>query len=616
MKARNGTLWAVGFSIIAAGFLAVSWAAQPAANVAAVKPATKAATESAGLKVRLTDTLTLGESKEITGNVIGTTVNGELVGKVSIEPAGKAKRINIQWHSLSQRERGQTTTIPLSSPLQSRFLVKSATVTPGTTVTVAGELAVIKDAVAKMDAKIEQARAAGAKAAIQNNAPGNASGSFSRPGTNVGGSDSVAPKVSDTAKGPTADVLTPKIVACPDRIDKAAGYVFKQQKTDSVDSTGAVIKSTECSDIAPGYAIQKAYGGACITLVDTTNLVAYKGYREFATVDGKEVEVTTCTNETTAPFALTETSATCSVRNDLTKGVAIQQKKYYYTDNGTQVEATTCADSAEQYAIYQTTTTCSPIYDQANGLAFTQKRSAYDGPGGTAYVTDCAPVSTTGVAVSEENCANPKYEHDYTTGVSYVLTRKYYMDGASKVYLSSCARSASASYNHKHATTNCGVTNDDTLLKTTFNQNTYIETPDDGTVEIKPCEAGNVVAYVTLSSGWVPTSVSGTSIEWNATADICGRGTQNYGSGWHYWELFQSNCGPVRVITVSGITFINNLSLPAPSVGGNYQGCTRGNYEKRTTFQRGDGTQLTKVEQSVTNVLGPESGCGFVASGG
>ncbi len=559
-------------------------------------------TPSPPLKARLSDTITLTESKTATADVVGTRVDGQLTGKVRVEPAGNSTRVNIEWNTLTQRERGVSTSVPLSKPMQSRFLVKSPTVTPGTIVAIAGDLAIVQDAGKKLADKIETAKFAGAKAAIAGPGAG-AANSPARFGNSAVGGAAEAPKAADLAKGPTADLLTPKIVACPDRIDKAARYVFKQQKTDSVDSTGAVIKSTECSDIQPGYAIQKAYGGACTTLVDTTNRVAYKGYREFATVDGKEVEVTICTNETTVPFALTETSATCSVRNNLTAGVAIQQKKYYYTDNGTQVDATTCADSAEQYAIYQTTTTCSPIYDQATGLAFTQKRSAYDGPGGMAYVTDCAPVSTTGVAVSGENCSNPKYEHDFTTGVSYVLDRKYYMDGASKVYLTSCARSASVSYNHKHTTTTCTVTNDDTLLRTTFNQNTYISTPDDGTVEIKPCEAGNIVAYVTLSSGWIATS-NGPDTLWAPSGYHQNKGTCDRARYWTWGDF-------TRAVAVSGLTNVSYAFIETWPDGQcsawdlAYPDVTRGNYEKRSTFQRGDGSQLTRVEQTVTNAIGP-----------
>jgi hypothetical protein len=595
MKTRNGVRMAV--TVLATAFAGLLMAAD-------LTPT---------LKAKLTDTLVLdqakGKSQQVTADVIGANIEGQIVGAVTVEPAGNAKRVKVAWNSLTTKERGTTTTVPLSTPLKSQFLVKTGSVSPGTTVTMQGSASVVTDAAKKLALKMEQTGLAKAKAGIA--AGTDAASSIRRSADAGGGVGTTTPtnSLAANAKGPTADVLTPKIVACPDRIDKTAGHVFKQQKTDSVDSTGAVIKSTECSDIQPGYAIQKAYGGACTTLVDTTNLVAYKGYREFATVDGKEVEVTPCTNETTVPYALTATSATCSVRNDLTNGVAIQQKKYYYTDNGTQVDATTCADSTEQYAIYQTTTTCSPIYDQANGLAFTQKRSAYDGPGGTVYVTDCAPVSTTGVAVSEENCASPKYEHDFTTGVSYVLTRKYYMDGASKVYLSSCARSASVSYNHKHTTTNCGVTNDDAQLRTTFNQNTYIETPDDGTVEIKPCESGNVVAYVTLSNGWVPTSVRATSLYYTRAAGTCGLGEGNdplwYEAAWQYES---GGCTDGYVKTEPGLTFIN-VTLPGGYAIYRYVSCTRGNYEKRITYQRGDGSQFTKIEKTATDVVGPESSC-------
>ena len=138
--------------------------------------------------------------------------------------------------------------------------------------------------------------------------------------------------------------------------------------------------------------------------------------------------------------------------------------------------------------------------DAVNNLAFIQQRVAFTNATGTVeYASECAPIDTNGTAIIERACVD-QYEHDFTVGQSYLRTYTYYVGTrGEEIVVNDCQRSTTVSFAHEYEDTDCGITNDDENLRTVFRRLTFIDTTDDGRIEIAPCaESGQTTSYASL----------------------------------------------------------------------------------------------------------------------
>lgn len=418
-----------------------------------------------------------------------------LIGATSYETMpDQSTRVTINWHSI-----GVTTGAaaePLKSPLYSQFRINDKTVPPASVFSVRGDLDALASDYQALKAKMQKASPRDVVKQTNNNntettAAKNAadalqpSGSGSRSSGAVGG----APFSMNNNDSMKTDLITTQWQACVPRIDRTGGKVYAQARKIEVTESGRVMSTGDCQDYGTVADVVREYDKTCTPVVDVDNRKVFHQFREYAKLDGKEVEVSLCTADFNKFDPIKTDTAGCGFRHDFVAGRSIPQEKLYYNEpSGNIVSVRGCGDSNKAFTHYTTTATCTPTIDTPNKQVFINIRTAFKDDGGAEqYANDCRPDGNPAFAIAEEFCS-PKYEHDFVNNASYFSTRPYYTNySGAVVYLGSCARSSVSSFAHQETTSGCGVRNDDANLKTYFSKKKTISTPDDGVVEVQPC---------------------------------------------------------------------------------------------------------------------------------
>jgi len=432
--------------------------------------------------------------------------SAKLLGSVKYEKLPtNDQRVKIRWHSI-EIQKGQSEMIAnLSSPLYSQFTTNDKRVEPSTSFKAKGNINLVVNAFQDLKEKSKKDNRARhlVEKTEENNttvekdisalSPSSSSGSSGSSVTPAGGSNN---EVSANT-----DLIVSRFEDCPARTDTVNALVYVQERLIKETESGQTIETGNCQDKGNGAPITKEYE-TCAVIVDQVNRKAFKQYTESADLSGTKFKVSDCTMDPDNYFTIASTYEGCGVRHDFTLQKSIQQEQLYYVAGADRIDVQECQDSIVEYQHYLTINTCSPVIDNANGLVFIQKRTAYNQTDGTiSYASDCRPLDNVGVAIQEEICTD-KYEHDFIAGQSYLRTKDFYLDSSNtRQYINDCSRSTAASFPHKFETTDCQAEHDDGLLLSNFPSTTFIETPDDGVLEIAPCEKrGGSTTYAFLNT--------------------------------------------------------------------------------------------------------------------
>jgi len=417
-------------------------------------------------------------------------------------------RMSINWHSLCLPTNDSMLIETLDTPLTSQFRTDGERVEPGTVVTAVGDLdsLIEKFLLLKERANADKTPKHLVEKEEENEDDNNglAGGDTSTPNT----SSSFKPGEFNTeiADDPAefAEKTTSTWESCDPRISLDDKKVYLQHKQVTVNDSGDIVATGECIDTGETVDIVKEYGEPCNVVYDFDARKAYEQYREYAVVKGETIDITGCSNDFEKSFDIFSEVSDCGVRHDFTAGVSYEQVKLYYTDNeGSKTQITNCIDSGKSYAHFLTDLTCSPYIDETAGKVFEYYRTAYRlDDGSIEYASECRVQEGDGFDLQEAYCEDQKYEHDFTAGQSFYRTYDYYInDDNEKIILSDCSRSTAVSFPHIYKTDSCGVENNDENLTSIQKAITVIETPDDGTIELAPCQAvGPPVPYLYLGS--------------------------------------------------------------------------------------------------------------------
>ena len=455
--------------------------------------------------------------KEITAQFSGISANAVeaglkdtiIHGSVSYEKLAAGNvRVRVSWHTLEKQKLGSSRKKSLTKPLQSSMVVGVEEIPAQTRVTAVGEL---DEVIAAFNTILDEETASGGntrryniteseedeKATGLNNIGAGVSGRSA----GISGSNYDDGLIDTNDHGISADLIQDRQVACNHRVDIDGMTLYYQSRTDQVNEAGVTVATGTCEDTDQTLELYRKYGGDCGVTPDIDNLVAYQSYRVVALVDGVTTIYQDCMLETDDHLlAIHSTASDCAVTHDFNNSATIQQERLYYLDNKGETGVRGCQNGEVTYAHYTTTSGCEVIVNTLMGTAFSQSRIAYqDSTGAVGYATDCAVTEGDGgIAIQSEACENPKYEHDFTNGQSYLLKVQYYLNDGEKVYINTCGRSAT-SYPHLRFTEDCGVINDDDDFRSYLKAITAIETGDDGTIEIAPCATYDTVSYVYIT---------------------------------------------------------------------------------------------------------------------
>ena len=430
-----------------------------------------------------------------------------LIGKVHNVGSGDHRRVAIIWHTIEKNEGGRVISRALQTGFISRFTTDEGKVNPGLMLTIRGDFEALMVDYAALQDTMEEAAESEVTVALEEDEPSaapvtgsSASASREFPGASggAGGSDAASAGTSDAPESANSGVDSTRYLSCAPRIDESAELVYPQQQRIVADHTGAETERSTCYDA--GAPIQLVRDYRCDPVVDIENRTGFASYKLTYSLDGSEVEYQDCRVDNARVITVQTKIDGCSVKHDFIADLSIQQEYLYYTDEqGGENALSGCVDSAVTYAHFATDQTCSPTVDEVNNLAFIQTRIAFINAKDTVeYASECAPIDTDGTSIIEQSCAD-QYEHDFTVGQSYWRTYTYYLGTrGEEIIVNACQRSTTTAFAHEYDETECGITNDDEHLRTIFQKETFIDTPD-GRIVIALCaESGQTTSYASL----------------------------------------------------------------------------------------------------------------------
>lgn len=408
------------------------------------------------------------------------------------QPDG-SQRVTARWHSIAIGS-NMAVTQPLQSPLSSQFRTSDKQVAPGTTINIRGDLDLLAEDFLKLKARLGKDSPRDIQRQTNNNNTTEAGRNANELSPSSGGSGSGAISNSPYSLNNSNDKMKTDMVTtqwqdCQPRIDRTGGKVYAQARKLEVTESGRLMSTGNCEDHGSTAPIVRTYDGDCAPVIDIDNRKVYHQFIENAKLDGKLVDVATCTADFNKFDAVKATNENCGYRHDFIAGRSILQERLFYNDlAGKVVEVRSCGDSNQAFAHHTTTNTCPPTVDTVNKQVFINQRVAFtDANGAEQYASDCKPDGKPSLPILEAFC-DPKYEHDFVNHASYYRTRSYYVDqSGNNIFVTTCGRSASNSFPHIFESASCGVRNDDDKKMTYWSKVTQIETPE-GIVEVAPCQ--------------------------------------------------------------------------------------------------------------------------------
>lgn len=531
-------------------------------------------------------------------------------GTVAYTDLGQDKnRVAISWHTLKYKYGDFTENEPLAPQLSSK-VISDGDIDPNTILTIKGDLEHVLKSFKRAKNRAE-VKSKGINKFTENNVADASEATAVAPATEYPQANTSSGGTSNGSTGgtsnntPTNNELTPNVdlqstisEACSPRIDEAAGLVYKQEKT-ITSAGGKQISETACVDTGLTAPIMRSRLD-CGVLPNTVENKVYLEFRKVATLEGVDMAIKDCSADISASLPIERTFIDCGVRNDFIANVAIQQEQLFYVEGESKnfLNSGDCGDSTLEYTHYLTDQTCDVTVDDATNTVFIQQRVAYNNSSGQVeYAGDCAPISTNTVTIETEYCAD-KYEHDFLNNVSYERKKSFYTHPSNgKTYLTECLRSTSVSYPHSFQTSDCGVKNDDVALKTTFKRKRFINTIDDGSIEISACQDfSNPVAYVPQEAEQTRTfSAPKTASSWiNFATDNLSCDVKRYAD---YHEL---TIHPEITPRVLGGCIIES------DTGSTECDCTvyDTNWSLFQNYLRGDGTTYKKSTANLTKIAG------------
>jgi hypothetical protein len=274
-----------------------------AAGAVSLENGEGAITATLGDLLRETDAAGL-ERVRITGRARGVSGAGTNIGQVT-------------WTAVSIDDEGEKKTVPLASPLNSRFKLSGKAIAAGTKIKAEGDLTAVLSAARSLVRKPKKAQTKEDQSAIKPVATPAPTASGSQ-GASNDIAKNYAPAPAVAANTPTATPAPPEPTltltsdGCSPRVDAQAGFVVIQSQTLSNGTPTA----QGCTDTAERIPIQKSYAG-CPDLVQGD--VAQPQYKQFwVATNGTTNFIGDCTPDSDTKYTITSDATGCQASAHLT----------------------------------------------------------------------------------------------------------------------------------------------------------------------------------------------------------------------------------------------------------------------------------------------------------
>jgi len=399
----------------------------------------------------------------------------------------------------------------------------------------------------------------------------------------------------ETSESVVKDLPT-KFEKCENYNDFSLNISYVRERIDTYDPEfKTVLKKSSCSNTGEEFAIQRDYKvPECSYLPNYNESKLYRAYQDFYLVKSNPVYIDGCKIDSENPIEIFQETGACSPIENLTDRIAIIKKRWLYVDTETtkKVYVSECMDSNETYPIVTTQESCVPEYfSDLNKVIIKNREGWQNGTGEWTFTTACRP-SGDEAEVLKEFCESPKYEHDLVGGVSYLLSRDYYVHNNEKQYLNSCSRDSSSSFSHVVTANGCAVSNNDSGKYTQYFKRRYVVI-NGQTISLEACAASSqIVYYVPIGD----VSVFNESI----TADTCRYGYKAYSLAEMYSRFHTKSYGVP--------TYNPSSSSPARKASCKYYQSSEYVYDYQATstltvtekrYQRGDGSVVNLDRSAV-----------------
>ncbi|MDV2358399.1 hypothetical protein Q5N48_17385 [Vibrio cholerae] len=441
--------------------------------------------------------------KEISSNFTNLTPDAIAAGLrdlviIGTVNQGEGNKPDIVWHSISKVVGNEQVAAALSEPLGSPKVTALPKV--GEEFDIVGNLDSLLADYLRMMAEAKKNDITLKEEAAEKDSSSSSGGS----GTSGGYFDNNQTEKPDTGADDFVvkpDTTTKRTVACSINYDFDKLVASEMAKEETVSSnTNAVVSSTDCQPTGVTYPILKEYAQSkCATTTDFTNAKHYLAYRHYIDKSGtgeKAEYVSECKTDTANPLTILQDTSDCGISENLTSFITTVNKKWYYDDKGAQVFVSDCMPSSETYLITESDADCVPFLNENLGTVYTQSQLVWtDSKSVVHKVTECRP-SNNELQLSKEYKGT--LEHDFVGGVSYEISRDYYVYKGEKKYVTDFSRDPTISYPHYRSTDGCSTANDDANLRSRLYEKTFI-TKNGATSVIKDCTASsNYIPYQNL----------------------------------------------------------------------------------------------------------------------
>ncbi|EJL6416601.1 hypothetical protein NMS10_003140 [Vibrio cholerae] len=446
--------------------------------------------------------------KEISSNFVNLTPDAieaglrdlTIIGTVN---KGEGDKPDIVWHSISKVVGNEQVAAALSEPLGSPKVTELPKV--GEEFDIVGNLDSLLADYLRMMAEAKKNELTLKEEAAEKDS----STSGSKSGSSSGFFDNNSTEKPDTGADDfivKPDTTTKRTVECSISYDFDSLIASEMAKVETVSSnTNEVVSTTDCSATGKTYPIKQDFTQSkCTAITDFSNSLHYFAFRFYIDKSGTGDDaeyVSECKTDTKNPVQIYQSVSDCGVSENLTTYVTTINKKWYYEDKGAQVFISDCMPSTETYQIVESDTDCVPFLNENLGTVYTQAQLIWiDGNGAKHKVTECRP-STTELQLSKE--FKGTLEHDYVGGVSYEISRDYYVYKGTTVYVNEFSRDPSVSYPHYRSTDGCTTANDDTNRRSRIFEKTFITRKGVKTDIIGCTATTNYIPYTYLGvSNW------------------------------------------------------------------------------------------------------------------
>lgn len=399
------------------------------------------------VEITLSAPVVVGETDQARGTLVNMSPEAQRLGISSIRLSGAIKaeqqgsgesRLQINWSEVSiDNQAGESVSGTLDKPLESRFRTTAPAVRAGNQVRARGDMTSLNSALETL----LTAKAANGGEGDKGRTGAKDKTEKTEDRTARAGRGAAGAGGNFSAEDPDSYNLGTNVSAtqdvCAPAIDLKAGTVTPMTKRVVLDANGEPIAEGACAPSGTTAQIETDYQ-SCPIQIDNAKMTAFRSFRKYAVVDGKQMEVQGCKVDEAQELERVQDFASCGVIiPEMVAGGAVYPAYRWLAKDrkaGKDLIVSDCLrDLTNPYSLEAQTASC-PDYvgTRQDGKIYPQEKLVYRDSNGVEQVAvSCRKVEGhPGFAVTEthEGCSGIQLENAAGKTLMRPATRHIYYD--------------------------------------------------------------------------------------------------------------------------------------------------------------------------------------------